>query len=68
MNLQVNLNFSLVCAFLILYDVEFTFLYPLLFNFAVVDGLAIYLAAVFFALLVLALAYDVSYNATDLTL
>lgn len=67
-NLQVNLNFSLVCAFLILYDVEFTFLFPFLFNFSTADTLALYLVALFFCLLILALIYDVNYNATDLTL
>ena len=68
LNLEVNLNFSLVCAFLILYDVEFTFLFPLLFNFGAVDAQAFFLAGVFFSFLLLALVYDVNQNATDVTL
>lgn len=67
-NIHVNLNFSLICVFLILYDIEFTFLYPLLFNWSTVDALAFFLAGVFIALLIFALIYDLNYNATDLTL
>ena len=33
LNIQINLNFSMLCVFLILYDIEFTFLFPILFNF-----------------------------------
>lgn len=43
LNIQINLNFSLVCVFLILYDVEFTFLFPFLFNFQYIDATALYL-------------------------
>ena len=32
LNIQINLNFSMMCIFLILYDIEFTFLFPLLFK------------------------------------
>ena len=32
LNIQINVNFSLLCIFLILYDIEFTFLFPFLFN------------------------------------
>lgn len=67
-NLYVNLNFSLICVFLILYDVEFTFLYPLLFNLGSVDFVAFYLAGIFLGLLLFALIYDLNYNATELTL
>ena len=31
-NIQINLNFALLCIFLILYDIEFTLLFPILFN------------------------------------
>jgi NADH:ubiquinone oxidoreductase subunit 3 (subunit A) len=68
LNLEVNLNFSLVCAFLILYDVEFTFLFPFLFNSSMVDSAAFFAAGCFFTLLVLALFYDFNQNATDVTL
>ena len=31
-NIQINLNFVMLCIFLILYDIEFTFLFPILFK------------------------------------
>jgi len=31
-NIQINLNFAIVCVFLILYDIEFAFLIPFYFN------------------------------------
>jgi NADH:ubiquinone oxidoreductase subunit 3 (subunit A) len=32
LNIQINLNFPMLCVFLILYDIEFTLLIPMLFN------------------------------------
>lgn len=68
LNLEVNLNFSLVCAFLILYDVEFTFLFPLLFNFSLLTSAGVFVSGAFFLFLILALYYDVHSNATEVTL
>lgn len=31
-NIQININFVMLCIFLILYDIEFTLLFPILFN------------------------------------
>ena len=31
LNIQINVNFSLLCIFLILYDIEFTLLFHILF-------------------------------------
>jgi NADH:ubiquinone oxidoreductase subunit 3 (subunit A) len=67
-NIQLNLNFSLVCVFLILYDVEFTFLFPLLFNFSMLDNLSFYMFLFFVSLLILALVYDLSHTAISTTL
>jgi len=67
-NIQLNLNFSLVCVFLILYDVEFTFLFPLLFNFSMLDNLSFYMFLFFISLLILALVYDLSHTAISTTL
>lgn len=67
-NIQINLNFSLVCVFLILYDVEFTFLYPALFNFHVIDSLGFYIFMLFITFLILALVYDLSHTAANTTL
>lgn len=67
LNIQINLNFSLVCVFLILYDVEFTFLFPLLFNFQCVDAVALYAFIWFIALIILSLVYDLSHTAVSTT-
>lgn len=34
LNVQINLNFTMLCVFLVLYDIEFTLLFPALFNFS----------------------------------
>ena len=47
LNIQININFSIVCSFLILYDVEFIFLYPIFFNFFFLNFL-IYFVLMFF--------------------
>lgn len=67
-NIQVNLNFSLVCIFLILYDVEFTFLFPFLFNFFFLDGTSFFVFFVFVALIIISLLYDLSNTAINTTL
>lgn len=41
-NIQINLNFILLCVFLILYDIEFTLLFPVLFNFTNIFFFSIY--------------------------
>lgn len=67
LNLQVNFSFSMVCAFLILYDVEFTFLFPILLNYSLVDTTAL-LAYIFFIIfIILALIYDLSHSAINTT-
>lgn len=67
-NIQVNLNFSLVCVFLILYDVEFMFLFPALFNFFTMSALSFYLFLFFIAFVVISLLYDLSHTAVSTTL
>lgn len=68
LNIQINLNFSLVCVFLILYDVEFTFLFPLLFNFQYIDAVAFYMFISFISLIILSLVYDLSHTAVNTTI
>lgn len=63
LNIQINLNFSLVCVFLILYDVEFTFLFPILFNFWNCFFFEFVILLIFFFLIILSLYYDYIYNA-----
>jgi NADH:ubiquinone oxidoreductase subunit 3 (subunit A) len=67
LNLQVNLSFSLVCAFLVLYDVEFTFLFPLLVNYHLVDGAAVLAFVTFLFFILAALAYDLGHSALTTT-
>jgi NADH:ubiquinone oxidoreductase subunit 3 (subunit A) len=67
-NIQLNLNFSLVCIFLILYDVEFTFLFPLLFNFFFLDAISFFILFIFFILIIISLLYDLSNTAISVTL
>lgn len=68
LNIQINVNFSIVCVFLILYDVEFIFLFPVLFNFFVVDYYIIYVFFFFIFFIITALIYDLNNNALGLTI
>ena len=58
LNIQVNINFSLVCVFLILYDIEFTFLFPILFNFFSISFCDFLLVLFFILLIIVSLIYD----------
>lgn len=65
LNIQINVNFSLLCVFLILYDIEFTFLFPFLFNIFNV-GLIEFLFFFFFLLTIFfSLYYDYQFNALN---
>ena len=48
LNIQINVNFAMLCIFLILYDVEFIFLFPFLFNISVVGFFQILVFFFFF--------------------
>lgn len=63
LNLQVNLSFSLVCAFLILYDVEFTFIFPALVNYHLIDSTTLLVLVIFLAFILAALIYDLGHAA-----
>jgi NADH-ubiquinone oxidoreductase chain 3 len=57
-NIQININFAMLCIFLILYDIEFTLLFPILFNIWNI-GTVQYLYFLTFTLLIVAsLFYD----------
>lgn len=58
LNVQINLNFSMLCVFLVLYDVEFTMLFPVLFNFGAVSFFEYIVFLGFVGLIVLSLIYD----------
>ena len=50
LNIQINVNFSLLCVFLILYDIEFTLLFPFLFNILNISLLEFFFFFFFFIL------------------
>lgn len=62
LNIQINLNFSMLCVFLILYDIEFVFLFPILFNFYNIYLVEIIILFIFIYLIVLSLYYDWQFN------
>jgi NADH:ubiquinone oxidoreductase subunit 3 (subunit A) len=62
-NFQINLNFILLCVFLILYDIEFTLLFPLLFNFNNIYFFQYIMFLFFVLLIILSLYYDIQMNA-----
>lgn len=58
LNIQININFTMLCIFLILYDVEFVLLFPVLFNiFSVGIAQHIY-CTIFIILIISSLIYD----------
>ena len=65
LNIQINANFSLLCIFLILYDIEFTFLFPFLFNVFFVLFLKFIIFFLFLLLIFLSLYYDYQFNALN---
>lgn len=57
-NIQININFVMLCVFLILYDIEFTLIFPILFNLWNISFIQ-YLYMLLFVLLIIAsLFYD----------
>ena len=64
-NLQINLNFAMLCIFLILYDIEFTFLFPILFSYSNVLMFQFIMYVIFILLILLSLYYDMQSNALN---
>jgi NADH-quinone oxidoreductase subunit A len=62
-NIQFNVNFALLCVFLILYDIEFVFLMPFLFNIMSVGYFEFFLFCLFTLLILVSLFYDWQMNA-----
>lgn len=58
LNIQININFILICVFLVLYDLEFILLIPLLFNLynATIFNFVIFFF--FLILIIVSLLYD----------
>lgn len=62
LNIQVSLNFFMIASFLILYDIEFTLLFPILFNFSIFSSIEISLTYIFISLIIVSLFYDWLHN------
>lgn len=58
LNIQINLNFILLCIFLVLYDIEFVFLIPVIFNIQSLYLLSYVILLIFVFLILLSLVYD----------
>jgi NADH:ubiquinone oxidoreductase subunit 3 (subunit A) len=59
----VNLNFTLIGVFLILYDVEFTLIYPAIFNFWYISFLQYIYFIIFIIIILISLYFDYQVNA-----
>ena len=57
-NIQININFIMLCVFLILYDIEFTLIFPILFNVAYISYIQLLVVGLFIFFIVLSLFYD----------
>ena len=58
LNIQININFTMLCIFLILYDIEFTLLFPILFNIFSVSITQYIYYTIFIVLIISSLLYD----------
>ena len=57
-NIQININFAMLCIFLILYDIEFTLIFPILFNIFITSITNIITLFIFIILIICSLYYD----------
>lgn len=64
-NIQINFNFSMICVFLILYDIEFTLLIPVFFNLYYIFIFQFILIIIFIILIIISLVYDWQMNALN---
>lgn len=64
-NIQINFNFSIICVFLILYDIEFTLLLPIFFNLTYISLSSYFLIILFVILIIISLLYDWQLNALN---
>lgn len=57
-NIQININFVMLCIFLILYDIEFTLIFPFLFNTIHINYIQFVVFVTFIIMIVASLFYD----------
>lgn len=63
LNLQININFILLCIFLMLYDIEFVFLIPVIFNIYNMYWFQYLILVMFSIVILISLVYDWQMNA-----
>lgn len=64
-NIQINLNFAIVCVFLILYDVEFSFLIPFYFNINQINIYSLFIFFIFIFFIFISLIFDYQLNSLN---
>jgi NADH:ubiquinone oxidoreductase subunit 3 (subunit A) len=64
-NIQINVNFLMVCIFLILYDIEFILMFPFLFNIYCAFFYQYLVFFIFLLFILVSLLYDWQMNALD---
>lgn len=64
-NIAININFLLIGIFLILYDIEFTFLFPFIININLCTLYSLIIFSLFYLLIVVSLLYDWQVSALD---
>lgn len=64
-NISININFLLIGVFLILYDIEFTFLFPFIINIGIVNVYSFAVFTTFYLLIIISLLYDWQRDALD---
>lgn len=65
LNIQININFAIICVFLILYDVEFMFIFPALFNISLISIEQLIILSIFIFLIIISLFYDWQLNSLN---
>lgn len=67
-SITINIKFSMVAIFLLLYDIEFIFLVPFLFNYLYANFIIFFIFLFFITLIILSLVFDIFYNSFDLSI
>jgi len=65
LNMQINLNFAILCVFLVLYDVEFLFLVPIFFNLYDISSYHYIILIIFLIVILVSLIYDFQMQALN---
>lgn len=64
-NVTININFTIMAIFLVLYDIEFTLMFPILFNLGIITLYQLFIFYIFIFFIFIALYYDWQLNALN---